>query len=93
MEEWKGSKDERRIECYTELRFRMARFPPKDPSPYNRIGASATENRSDPCAGLVRNRDHPDVPIFTAALDEGLDENGYIVPGLGDAGDRLFGTK
>jgi len=37
--------------------------------------------------------DHPDVPIFTAALDEKLNEHGYIVPGLGDAGDRLFGTK
>ncbi|GAB1542439.1 uracil phosphoribosyltransferase [Scytonema sp. NUACC21] len=36
---------------------------------------------------------HPDVPIYTAAVDEYLDENGYIIPGLGDAGDRLFGTK
>jgi len=36
---------------------------------------------------------HPDVPIFTAAVDETLDANGYIVPGIGDAGDRLFGTK
>ena len=36
---------------------------------------------------------HPDVEIFTAALDDHLNENGYIVPGLGDAGDRLFGTK
>jgi uracil phosphoribosyltransferase len=36
---------------------------------------------------------HPDVPIFTAAIDEGLDDHGYILPGLGDAGDRLFGTK
>ncbi len=36
---------------------------------------------------------HPDVPIFTAAVDEKLDEHGYIVPGLGDAGDRMFGTK
>ena len=36
---------------------------------------------------------HPDVPIFTAAVDERLDEHGYIVPGLGDAGDRIFGTK
>jgi len=35
---------------------------------------------------------HPDVPIFTAALDRGLDARGYILPGLGDAGDRLFGT-
>ena len=34
---------------------------------------------------------HPDVPIFTAALDERLNEKGYIVPGLGDAGDRLYG--
>ena len=36
---------------------------------------------------------YPDVHIFCAGLDEGLDENGYIVPGLGDAGDRIFGTK
>ena len=36
---------------------------------------------------------HPDVEIFTAAVDERLNEFGYIVPGLGDAGDRLFGTK
>jgi uracil phosphoribosyltransferase len=36
---------------------------------------------------------HPDVPIWTAAIDERLDEHGYIVPGLGDAGDRMFGTK
>ncbi len=36
---------------------------------------------------------HPDVDIFLAALDEKLNENGYIVPGLGDCGDRLFGTK
>jgi uracil phosphoribosyltransferase len=35
---------------------------------------------------------HPDVPIFTASIDDHLDENKYIVPGLGDAGDRLFGT-
>ncbi len=36
---------------------------------------------------------HPDVPIFTAAVDEKLNEHGYIVPGLGDAGDRMYGTK
>jgi len=36
---------------------------------------------------------HPDVPIYTAAVDRQLDEHGYIVPGLGDAGDRIFGTK
>lgn len=36
---------------------------------------------------------HPDVPIYTAAIDDRLDEHGYIRPGLGDAGDRLFGTK
>ncbi len=44
--------------------------------------------------GLANFHDtHPDVPIFTAAIDEGLDDHGYILPGLGDAGDRLFGTK
>jgi uracil phosphoribosyltransferase len=37
--------------------------------------------------------EHPDVAIYCAALDDGLDEHGYIIPGLGDAGDRLFGTK
>jgi len=36
---------------------------------------------------------HPDVPIWTAAIDEGLDEHGFIIPGLGDAGDRAYGTK
>jgi uracil phosphoribosyltransferase len=36
---------------------------------------------------------HPDVPVYTAAIDERLNEKGYILPGLGDAGDRLFGTK
>lgn len=38
-------------------------------------------------------KDHPDIEIFLAALDDRLNENGYIVPGLGDAGDRIFGTK
>lgn len=38
-------------------------------------------------------KEHPDVDIYVAAIDECLDEHGYIVPGLGDAGDRLFGTK
>lgn len=38
-------------------------------------------------------RHHPDVPIYTAAIDRQLDSHGYIVPGLGDAGDRIFGTK
>ena len=44
--------------------------------------------------GVARMREaHPDVPIVTAALDICLNEKGYIVPGLGDAGDRMFGTK
>ena len=44
--------------------------------------------------GVARMREaHPDVPIVTAALDSCLNEKGYIVPGLGDAGDRMFGTK
>ena len=36
---------------------------------------------------------HPDVPVFAAAIDAKLNDHGYIVPGLGDAGDRLFGTR
>lgn len=44
--------------------------------------------------GVARMKEaHPDVPIVTAAVDSHLNEKGYIVPGLGDAGDRLFGTK
>ncbi len=44
--------------------------------------------------GVTNMHSHyPDIPIFCASLDEALDENAYIVPGLGDAGDRLFGTK
>ncbi|MDQ0207044.1 uracil phosphoribosyltransferase [Alkalicoccobacillus murimartini] len=39
------------------------------------------------------NEAHPDVDVYLAAMDEKLDDHGYIVPGLGDAGDRLFGTK
>lgn len=38
-------------------------------------------------------REHPDVPIYTAAIDEKLDDHSYIVPGLGDAGDRIYGTR
>ena len=41
----------------------------------------------------VFHSQHPDVPIYTAAIDDSLNEKSYIVPGLGDAGDRLFGTK
>lgn len=44
--------------------------------------------------GLARlSAEHPDVPVYCAALDERLNEHGYILPGLGDAGDRIFGTK
>ena len=44
--------------------------------------------------GLANLREHhPDVHVITAAVDEKLDEHGYILPGLGDAGDRLFGTR
>ena len=44
--------------------------------------------------GIERvNADHPDVDIYCAALDDCLNDHGYIVPGLGDAGDRIFGTK
>ena len=44
--------------------------------------------------GIERLRGlHPDVPIWTAAIDEGLDEHAFILPGLGDAGDRAYGTK
>jgi uracil phosphoribosyltransferase len=44
--------------------------------------------------GIVAFHDvHPEIPIFTAAIDEKLNDHGYIIPGLGDAGDRMYGTK
>lgn len=44
--------------------------------------------------GVARlQKEHPDVPVYIGALDERLNENAYIIPGLGDAGDRIFGTK
>ena len=44
--------------------------------------------------GVARMKEaHPDVPIVTASLDDGLNDKGYIIPGLGDAGDRMYGTK
>ena len=44
--------------------------------------------------GIERlHREHPDVVVYTAAIDRELNDRGYIVPGLGDAGDRLYGTK
>ena len=36
---------------------------------------------------------HPDIEVYTASIDSHLNENGYIIPGLGDAGDKIFGTK
>ncbi len=39
------------------------------------------------------HQEHPDIPVYTAAIDECLNEKGYILPGLGDAGDRVYGTK
>jgi uracil phosphoribosyltransferase len=46
-----------------------------------------------PRASRISATAHPDVPIFTAAIDSHLNEKGYIIPGLGDAGDRMYGTK
>jgi uracil phosphoribosyltransferase len=47
------------------------------------------------CPEGIRNFQsaHPDVPIYTASIDRELNDHGYILPGLGDAGDRIFGTK
>jgi uracil phosphoribosyltransferase len=43
--------------------------------------------------GIMLEAAHPDVELFCASIDQGLNEKGYIVPGLGDAGDKIFGTK
>ena len=65
----------------------------------SRLKEDGAENLKFACLlaapeGIKQMREvHPDVPIFTAAVDERLNDHGYIVPGLGDAGDRLYGTK
>ena len=55
--------------------------------------AAATMNSTSPEGVAAFHAAHPDIPVYTAAIDERLNEKSYIVPGLGDAGDRLFGTK
>ena len=67
--------------------------------PFNRIKQSGAKRIKFVCVvaapeGIeVFASAHPDVPIITAAVDRGLDDHSYIRPGLGDAGDRLYGTK
>ena len=56
-------------------------------------GPSAIADVTDPEGIAKVQAEHPDVDIFLAAVDDHLNENAYIVPGLGDAGDRIFGTK
>ena len=53
---------------------------------------ASTDIAFSPAVKAVQER-HPEIDIYLAALDEKLNEQGYIVPGLGDAGDRLYGTK
>ena len=58
------------------------------------LSADRRAAAGQPREGIDRlTKAHPDVQIWTAAIDERLDDHGYIVPGLGDAGDRMFGTK
>ena len=69
------------------------------PNPREEVAdASAVEAALDISFGAPEGvermqAEHPDVDIYVAALDEKLNDQGYIVPGLGDAGDRIFGTK
>ena len=67
------------------------------PRVMSHVGNASTETQPVKGAapeGIAHLQDaHPDVPIVTAAIDEKLNDHGYIVPGLGDAGDRMFGTK
>ena len=55
--------------------------------------AAARNKPLEPEGIAALQKAHTDVPIYTAAIDRQLNDHGYIVPGLGDAGDRIFGTK
>ena len=84
-----------------------AMMPPHKLPEYNRANAIGTATTSSNGARSIKfvclltcpegveamHQAHPEVPIYAAALDRELDEQGYIVPGVGDAGDRIFGTK
>ena len=77
------------------------------PSDGEAAAAALTELKNRGCSGNIKlmvlvaapegiariQKEHPDVDIYCGAVDQGLNERGYIVPGLGDAGDRVFGTK
>ena len=56
------------------------------------VGETGARLELHPLSPPVINEEHPDVPVYVAAVDEKLNDHGYIVPGLGDAGDRIFGT-
>ena len=57
------------------------------------VGACSHREYDAPEGVNRLQKEHPDVDIYCAALDDCLNDHGYIVPGLGDAGDRIFGTK
>ena len=55
--------------------------------------STTQRKRRLPVVSVSNSEAHPDVDVYIGALDERLNENGYILPGLGDAGDRIYGTK
>src|SRR5439155_617738 len=65
------------------------------PGPPDHEGRDPAADRDYDCPEGIKvfHTAHPDVPIYTAAVDDRLNDKSYIVPGLGDAGDRLYGTK
>ena len=75
---------------HRQLRGRRGRAAEGD-SARSRSSSSACSTCPEGIAAL--HDAHPDVPIYTAAIDRQLNDHGYILPGLGDAGDRIFGTK
>ena len=81
---WVAEMIEQRITDPTKLPTELAALP-ADPGDWPAWLAESAQRLADACA--------EDVPVFTASIDRGLNEKGYIMPGLGDAGDRMYGTK
>ena len=89
------------VTCF-RVRRSLSRSQPTDGGSANDENVPNGAKAREPAAHWLRSpaspvatlrKAHPDVPIYTAAIDRQLNDHGYILPGLGDAGDRIFGTQ
>ena len=83
---WSGSFEDYCVRYLYGDEYRLAHWEPQWKTDKLYIGDYV-------CIIAALEKAHPDVELYTASIDQGLNEKGYIIPGLGDAGDKIFGTK